>query len=246
MKKIFLSIMILVFSCTAVFAYGLGADAAEPKIEEVLKKIKIPQNKLYLCSDKDVELMIDTASSLPINIFELIDCVYQYLSKNNMRVEIKGSSLKKLMESYNYGGNRILALMPIPLIEKIYVGSVFKPEQKALQIFLEQEYEKYIEIGTALYEKEFGFKKLTPRLFSDSYGMKVKKFGIKLKVKKIDLYGPCLGAIYAGNLFRPKKWYLWYISKIRKEETSKDTKEKNKDSQENNNDKKTTGKDNKE
>ncbi len=218
MKKIFLSIMILVFSCTTMFAKWSGADGATPKIEETLKKIEIPQNELYLCSDEDVELLIDTAANLSINIFELIDCIYRYLSKNEMRLEIKGSSLKKLMKLYDFGGDRILALMPVPLIEKIYVGHILKPEQKTLQIFLEKKYEKYIEIGTALYEKEFGFNKLTPRIFSDSYGMKVKKFGIKLKIKKIDLYEPGKGAVYAKGYFRPKKWWLYPISKIEEEE----------------------------
>ncbi len=205
----------LVISLTPLFANKIGADQALPKIEKALKTIKIPKNTLYLCSDSDVKLIIDTAARLDINVFELIDCVYRYLAKNKMRVEIKGSSLKNLMKSYDYGGELVLSLIPIPLIEKIDLGHKQESKQKAVQIFINRNYEKYIEIGTALYEKEFGFNKLTPNLFAEPYGMKVKKFGIKLKVNKIDLYKPGKIAISAKGFYKAKSWNLNSISKIK-------------------------------
>ncbi len=216
MKKKQLILLILFFSSLQIFSIGIGSDEAFPKIQELLKNIEIPQNQIYTCTDKEVEKLISSAAEIQINVFELIDCVYRYLSKNEMRIEIKGSSLQKLMTEYDYGGPRVLAIMPIQLVKTIYLGHVFTEEQKALEVYLTEEYENYIEIGTALYEKEFGFKTLKPNLFTDSYGMKVKKFGIKLRIKKIHLYEPGLGAIYARGFFKPKKWNLWLITKITK------------------------------
>ncbi len=218
MKKKYLLFVILILFSVSIFSLGIGSNLAFPKIKEVLEDIDIPQNKIYTCSDEDIERLISTAAEVQINVFELIDCVYRYLSKNKMRVEIKGSSLQDLMENFDFGKTRVLAILPIPLIEKIYLGENFSAEQKALQIYLTEKYENYIEIGTALYEKEFGFEILEPNLFLNSYGMKVKKFGIKMRIKKIHLYEPGLGAIYALGFFKPKRWNLWLISKIEKQD----------------------------
>ncbi len=224
MKKILISITILIFSCISAFTYdygfGIGADAAAPKIEKVLKTIKIPQNKLYLCTDKDVELIIDTAAKTQINIFELIDCVYRYLAKNNMRIEVKGSSLRKLMNSYDYGGTRVLGIIPIPVINKFLLGVKLNKDDKPFQVYLTKKYKKYIEIGTALYEKEFGFNKMKANWLLDAYGMKVKKFGLKLTIKSINLYTRGYGAIHLKGIPRPK---LWDFALITKKQKSKDT-----------------------
>lgn len=217
MKKLFFASLILIFSFVRIFAEvsydSIGADAAFPYIEKVLQSVPIPSDKIYICTDEDVEKLIAKTAEVKINIFELLDCTYRYLSKNELRVVIKGSSLKKLTEKFIYGDERILSLIPIPIIEKIETGFSFKPGQKPLQIFLSQKYEKYIEIGTAFYEKEFGFEKMEPHLFLDSYGMKVKKFNIKLKIKKIHLYESAKGAIYAKGFYKPKKWYLCIVEK---------------------------------
>ncbi len=126
MKKIYLACLLLI-SSFALFAepMGRGADAAYPDIEKVLKTIPIGTEKIYLVSDADVEKLISTAADVEINIFELIDCVYRYLSKNKMRIQIMGSSLQRLMDDYDYGRERVLNLMPVPLINKIYMGYSF-------------------------------------------------------------------------------------------------------------------------
>ncbi len=220
MKKIYLAALLLI-SSFSLFAAGPGADVAYPKIEKLLKEIPIPTDKIYICSDESVEKLVSASADIEINIFELIDCAYRYLSKNKMRIVIRGESLKRLMDTYDYGRERVLGLMPIPLIEKIYLGHVSNPDEKPLQVYLTQKYKKYVEIGTAIYDQEFGFNVLKPHFFLEPYGMWVKKFGIKFKLKKIHLYEPSVGAVYVKGFHRPKKWYLYLITRIEKEDKEK-------------------------
>ncbi len=227
MKKIYMIALISIslFS-TLLFGESIGADVAAPKIEEVIKTVDVPQGKVYVCSDQDVELLIATAADVQINIFELIDCVYRYLEKNKLRIKINGSSLRKLMDKYEYGDERILSLMPVPLINKIYLGYKLKKNDRPFEVYMKDKYEKYVEIATVLYEKDFGFTEMKPNLFLNSYGMKVKKFNIKLRVKKIHLYEPGYGAVYAKGFFKPKKWGFETIKK--KEASTKKDAEKEK------------------
>ncbi len=222
MKKIFFSILILIFCISAGFAeetegVGIGADKAFPFVKKILKTIPITSDKMYCCTDKDVEKLIETAAEIEINIFELLDCTYRYLSENKMRIEIKGSSLQRLMDTYDYGETRVLLIMPVPLIDKIETGFLLEKNQKPLQVFLTQKYERFVDIGTVFYEKEFGFNRLEPRFFYDAYGMKIKYIGIKVRIKKIHFYGNGLGAIYAKGFFKPKKAWLWIILRKKSE-----------------------------
>ena len=214
-KSIF-AVTLLIFAVSALFCDGIGSDAAFPKIQKIMQTINIPQNTVYTLSDSEAEQLIAAAADIKINIFELFDCVYRYLSKSGLRIEIRGSSLQRLMGDFDYGEERILALIPIPKIIKIHTGAAFEKGQKPLQIYLDGIYENYIEIGTAIYQTEFGFNKIEPNLFSDSYGMTVKKFGIKRPIKKIHLYENGKGAIYAAGFFKPKRWRLWLITRIPK------------------------------
>lgn len=201
-----------------VHEFGIGSDAAAPLIKQLLEKIPIKENETYILSDEDTEKLISKAADIEINIFELLDCTYRYLSENNFRIEIKGSSLQRLMQDFDFGRDRIPAILPITQMEKMQTGAVFEKDQHALDMYLTEPYEKYIEIGLAMYKTKCGFTKIEPNLFSKSFGMKVKKFGLKKDIEKIHLYENGKGAIYAKGFFRPKRWNLWLITRIEKPE----------------------------
>ena len=67
---------------SVLFCDGIGSDAAFPKIQKIMQTINIPQNTVYTLSDSEAEQLIAAAADIKINIFELFDCVYRYLSKS--------------------------------------------------------------------------------------------------------------------------------------------------------------------
>ena len=84
----------------------------------------------------------------------------------------------------------------------------FLPVNSILISFLIRPTEKYIEIGTAVYAPRFGFRKLSPLLFDQAYGITVKKLVINTTLEKLALFEPGKGAIYVKALSRPKRWNL--------------------------------------
>ena len=67
---------------------------------------------------------------------------------------------------------------------------------------------------TCAYDTECGFTKIEPLNFLESYGMYIKKWNIVKPVRKIHLYEPGLGAVYAQGFFKPKRWSLYPITRI--------------------------------
>ncbi len=202
---------------------GIGPDAAYPILEKEFKKLPIKENELYSISEKELEHIIGIAADIQINLFELLDCCYRYLAPRNMRIEIQGSSFRNLQQFFDYGGERILGLIPIHKMIKVQTGACFTKNEKAFDMYLDSNYSRYIEIVTAMYKARCGFEKMDPRLFSEAYGMRVKKWGMRLDVSKIHLYENGKGALHAKKFYRPKRWYLNIITRIPKKNTKTNT-----------------------
>lgn len=215
MKKIGIAIVLSIYY---VCLYAVEESEQIPQeayltINKILEQIPIEANSVYICSDNDMENLIAAAADLNLNIFELFDCAYGYCAANGKRIEINGSSLNKLQNKFKLGDDVVLALVPFQLIIKIQMGITFDKKQYPLQFLLKDDYEKYVEIATVIYKKEFGFKNIEPNFFKNSYGMFVKKLGIKLSIKKIHLYGLGHAAIYAKGFYKPKRWALGAITR---------------------------------
>lgn len=123
--------------------------------------------------------------------------------------------MRKIQPLYDMGKDRVLALLPVDKMIKLETGASFNTAQKALDVYLEEEHQAYIEIGTAMYQKTFGFAKISPLLFSEPYGIMVKKMIFATPLEKLELYAPGKGAIYARGISKPKRWNLWVITKIK-------------------------------
>ena len=209
------------FSLLAILATGtlhsapwrLGADHAEPGVANFLEAMNIPSNSMYICTENDVLNIIALAEKEKINVFELIDCIYRYVAPRTIRITIYGKDLRKTQEKFDLGGERILAILGIDTIRYIEVGAVLEKGQKPMDVFLEGTRETYIEIGTALYEKQFGFGTLSPLVFDDAYGITVKKLFFQAPLTKLELFSPGKGAIHVKNMFRPKRWNLDVVTK---------------------------------
>ena len=172
------------------------------------------KNSIYYVNDEDIQLILGAAAETSINLFELIDCMYRYLAMNNKRLEISGEILRNARISFGYGGYPVEVLLPIDNIVSVQVGACFTQDQNPLEMELDAPYSVYIEIATAAYDTRCGFTKLEPLNFLESYGMYIKKWNITKQVRKIHLYEPGFGAVYARGFFKPKKWELAPISRI--------------------------------
>lgn len=214
-RKMVLFFLLTTLVTSTVFAspWRLGADHAEPAVAYFLENLKLPSKGMYICSEEDVLNLIDLAEQEKINVFELIDCIYRYVAPRGTRITIFGKDLRKTQENFDLGGERILAILGIDTIRYIEVGAVLEKGQKAMDVFLEGSRETYIEIGTAVYEKRFGFETLSPLLFDDAYGITVKKLFFKAPLTKLELFSPGKGAIHVKNMFRPKRWNLDVVTK---------------------------------
>ena len=184
--------ILFLFSFSSFQLAGMSADEAYPAIKEVISAMPIPENVLYHSTVNDIELILSTAADTSINLFELIDCMYRYLAPNNKRLEISGEILRNARISFGYGGYPVEVLLPIDNIVSVQVGACFTQDQNP----------------------RCGFTKLEPLNFLESYGMYIKKWNITKQVRKIHLYEPGFGAVYARGFFKPKKWELAPISRI--------------------------------
>ena len=211
-KKLLPVLYLLFFS--SVLLVGMSADDDYPIIEKTVSSLPMKKNTIYYTSDDDIQLILGTAADTGINLFELIDCMYRYLAVNNKRLEISGKILRNARASFSYGGYPVEQLLPIDTIVSVQVGACFTKNQNPLELELNAPYSVYIEIATAAYDTRCGFTKLQPLNFLESYGMYIKKWNITKQIRKIHLYEPGFGAIYARGFFKPKKWELRAISRI--------------------------------
>ena len=195
---------LLLFPLLSFHLFGMSADEAYPAVRDVLSAIPIPSYTVYTVGAEDIEGILGAAADLGINFFELIDCMYRYLEPNNKRLEISGELLRNARVSFGYGGYPVEELLPIERMVRVQVGKCFTQLQRPLEMTLDAPYSVYIEVATAAYDTECGFTKIEPLNFLESYGMYIKKWNIVKPVRKIHLYEPGLGAVYAQGFFKPK------------------------------------------
>jgi len=169
---------------------------------------------MYTLTDKDAEGLIDLAAQIHINVFEVLDCTFRYIKPLNIRMQFSGSQLRNLQKRYDLGGDRVLAILSVEKLNNLEIGARLNNGQNDLDIFLNSPSEKYIEIGTAIYDVRFGFRKISPLLFDEAYGVTVKKMFITTTLEKLELFAPGKGAIYVKALQRPKKWNLDVVTKL--------------------------------
>lgn len=205
----------LVFFFVLVPFFGqsrLGADNAAPKIASYISTLSYVSGTIRVLSDSESLSLLQLAASNKINVFELLDCIYRTVSVRNIRIAINGESLRKLDSSFDFGGERILAILPIDKLEHLEIGALLETDDKALDIFLVSAHESRMEIGNAYYQKRFGFESISPLLFASAYGVNVRKFVFSTPLEKLELYAPGKGAIYVGGMSKPKRWNLDIIT----------------------------------
>ncbi len=197
-----------------VSAQRLGADLASPTVTAFLKTLPLKQGQMYTLSDKDTERFIDLAAEIHINVFEALDCTFRYIKPLNIRIQVMGSELRKLQKRYDLGGERVLAILSVDKLNYLETGANLVSGQSDLDIYLTSPTETYIEIGTAIYDAHFGFRKMSPLLFDQAFGVMVKKLVITTPLERLVLFEPGKGAIFVKAIPKPKRWNLNLVRKL--------------------------------
>lgn len=209
--------LIGMFLCAVLPAAGdsrLGADKAVPHIFAFFDTLPLVPGTVYSLNESETEKLISLAADIHINVFEVIDCAFRYLNPVQCRVSIDGELLRKLESRFNLGGSRVLAILAVEKIRYFETGAVLNKNQNDLDIFLSEPAETYIEIGTAKYDTHFGFRKMSPLLFEDAFGITVKKLLFSAPFTRLKLFAPGKGEIYVKGVPRPKRWNLDVITYI--------------------------------
>lgn len=175
-------------------------------IEALIKTFELKDGEVHNCTKDEVELLLKEGAKNYLNLFEILYATNIYLAKINARLILKGDFLREIEEQISYGNERVYALIPISIIDEVQLGSSKNESEHILDIFLSQPYQKYIEIGTAIYESHIGFSKIENKTFSGCFGMSVKKLGLKKKIDRIVMYEKTKIAIYVKAFPIPKKW----------------------------------------
>lgn len=199
-----------------------GADVGAPVVAQFLASIRLEPGAARTLTEKETAELIALAAELRLNVFELLDGAYRYASRIGGRIVLPGNELRKAAAAFDMGGPRVRALLPIDKTERIEVGAVLASGQNAMDVYLKDKHSEFIELGTAVMESRFGFRRIAPKLFSEAYGVKVQRFPVSTELQKLELYAPAKGAIYVKALNRPKRWNLNIVTRLAGAESGKD------------------------
>lgn len=191
-----------------------GADKAALPVAEYLATLSLSVGERHVMSPAETEALVSLSADLSINVFELMDCVARYALPSGVRLVLPGDSLRALESRFRLGDARVLSILPVEKLDRLEIGSSLEKGENPIDIYLVSEYESFIEIGTAHYEKRFGFAKVGPLSFESCFGIQVSRFLFSAPLVRLELYAPAKGAIYVRGVGKPKRWNLQVIGRI--------------------------------
>jgi len=211
--RIILTCFIFFFAGNAFSAEKYYNYLQEMKaIETLLKSFEVNRGQLHICTKEEVESLLKAGYEQGMNLFEILYTAYSYLEKINVRISMKGSILRELESKFSYGNERVYSLIPIGIVDEVQVGPTKEADKHVLDLFFSKTYEKYIEIGTAIYDKHIGFGKIEKNALANCFGMSVKKIGLKKNIDRIVLNEKNRIAIYVKKFPIPKRWNIPAVS----------------------------------
>lgn len=204
----------LLFSASLSAQDRPGADAVAPRVAEHLSRLPFSRTASYVLTAAETESLFGLAAAAGINVFELLDCSYRYLAPRGFRAVLRGENLMRAALVYDFGGKRVAALLPTEKTDRIEIGAPLAAGERAMDVYLTANHSEHIEIGTAVMERRFGFARLEPLDFLDSYGIRVQRFPVSTELSRLELYEPIKIAIHVKALGRPKRWKIDAVKPI--------------------------------
>ncbi len=216
MKRTAVASLALFLSFVPAIAQGRpGSDGAAAAVAAHLAALPFSKEGPYTLTKSQTSALLGLAADLKINVFELLDCSYRYLAPNGFRAILGGNELRSASANFDMGGDRVDALLPIAKTERIEIGYATKSGEQAMDVYLAEKHSDFIELGTAVMDARFGFKRIGPSNFEEAYGIKVQRFPISTELERLELYEPVKVAIYVKALSRPKRWRINQIIRIK-------------------------------
>ena len=165
--------------------------------------------------------MLYCAAARRLTLFELFDELIVLLKEGSQRIVIPGDSLRSLNRIFQYGGERMLYLFPVQLIDRVECGASLEMLPQ-LEIYLHGPAPDYVEkvnwVGETAtkIEKHYGCAEIEIEKYEQCFGLSAVTKHFMGTVTKIILYEEAKIAIYIKDFFRPKRWELGRIARNRK------------------------------
>lgn len=211
MKK-FVALCIL-FAC---FSWVLPAEEMPHRrdVEPLLRfRDRTEGPEQHFADSELLTALFDYADSKDVNLFELFGVVVPVLQEREVRLLITGNALRQIATVFELGGDRTAALLPVEKVRYIELGAGLSPEDPAVEIFLSEVHQQFLEIADITLSTHYGFSDVEDREFAGGFGASVKRIGFNFNLDSIDMYELNKVAIYVRNFGRPKRWRIYDIER---------------------------------
>jgi hypothetical protein len=149
-------------------------------------------------------------------VFEVFDRLILHLVEAQAVAEISGQTLRKVAETYDLGGDRVEALLPVSEVSSIRLGKTEEVDSGFLDVTLtgrhtstlENERKSLLNEVTINLDEQYGFTEVTAGNFEGGYGAGVKRRLFGVKMDRLEIYGTNKIAIHVKGFARPKRWRI--------------------------------------
>ena len=184
----------------------LGAVADPSGLDELLAPGEAGATRIMGSEELDRLLQYGVARGL--TIFELFNEVILALAGRGQKVAIEGDDLRAASRSYDLGGDRVASLLPVAKVKRVSLGPAGAGGPGELEVLLLEEHAQYLELADITLSSRYGFRKVSPGLFSDGYGASVRRLFFSFNLESIELYARNKIAIHVRGLAQPKRWRI--------------------------------------
>ena len=204
--------------CILFFTFSWAAVAEEmPRRSDVEPLLRFSDRtegpEQHFADDELLTSLFDYADSKDVNLFELFGVVVPVLEDREVRLLITGNDLRSMARTFELGGDRTAALLPVEKVRYIELGSRLSPDDPAVEIFLAEEHQQFLEIADITLSTHYGFSDVEGREFAGGFGASVRRIGFNFNLDSIDMYELNKVAIYVRNFGRPKRWRIYDIER---------------------------------
>lgn len=204
--------------CILCFAFSGAAVGEEmPRRSDVEPMLQFPDRtegpEQHFAEEELLTRLFDYADSKDVNLFELFGVVVPVLQDREVRLLITGNALRRMARIFELGGDRTAALLPVEKVRYIELGARLSPDDPAVEIFLDEEHQQFLEIADITLSTHYGFSDVEGREFAGGFGASVRRIGFNFNLDSIDMYELNKVAIYVRNFGRPKRWRIYDIER---------------------------------
>ncbi len=157
---------------------------------------------------EELERLLQYGAAGKLTIFEVFNEVIVALAGRGQLASIDGEVLRAAVERYDLGGDRVASLLPIAKVARVSLGTRRAGTAGELEVLLQREHAEYVEVADIRLQSRYGFRDVTPGLFSDGFGASVRRLLFSFNLESMELYERNKVAIHVRGLPQPKRWRI--------------------------------------